>query len=98
MLVPEWKHSVQYTDWATEFSDKLENEEKCRRAVEAATALGVPEVLSPQYLASPQCDELSLVTYLSGFHKQARIILEGSRNYYRKCIQTICLIIRQLER
>ncbi len=56
-------------DWAVAYQDKLENLDKCARCLKTATEHNVPAVLSAQYLASPECDELSLVTYLSGFHK-----------------------------
>ena len=64
-------------DWAIVYGNAVENLDKCERALAAAAAVGVPEVLAAQHLASPECDELSLVTYLSGFQKQVREALEG---------------------
>lgn len=46
--------------------------ENCRRAMELARSrLGVPQVLQPEYLASPHLDELSGMTYLSYFMKES---------------------------
>ena len=36
----------------------------------AKNRLGIPQVLQPQYLASPHLDELSGMTYLSYFMKE----------------------------
>ncbi|XP_066909366.1 filamin-B-like [Halyomorpha halys] len=60
-LMPDWRHLNKY-----------ESIENCRRAMELARSrLGVPQVLQPEYLASPHLDELSGMTYLSYFMKES---------------------------
>ncbi len=51
------------------YGDRLERLDKVRRALDAATRMGVPPVLVAEHVLSEECDELSLITYLSGFHK-----------------------------
>ncbi|XP_014240191.1 filamin-A isoform X2 [Cimex lectularius] len=59
-LLPNWRRLNKY-----------ESTENCRRAMEIAkTRLGVPQLLQPEYLASPHLDELSGMTYLSYFMKE----------------------------
>ena len=52
--------------------------ENCRRAMELAQKhFGIPLVMDPEDLASPDLDELSGMTYLSYFMKE-----EDSPGYY----------------
>lgn len=60
-----------HVDWTITYTAWGEHVGKCSRAIDtASTLLGVPPVLLPAHLAGAHCDELSLVTYISGFHKQ----------------------------
>ncbi len=61
--------SLLVIDWQVVYGDRLETLDKVRRALDAASAMGVPPVLTAEYIISGECDELSFMTYLTGFHK-----------------------------
>ncbi|OWF47629.1 Filamin-A [Mizuhopecten yessoensis] len=76
-LYPTWKSC-----------DKLDRENNCRKAMKLARQqFGIPLILRPEYMASPELDEMSAITYLSYFMKV------GAPGY-NACLQRLQPLVR----
>ncbi|XP_069103934.1 filamin-A-like [Argopecten irradians] len=75
-----------FPDWRS--CDRSDRENNCRKAMKLAKQqFGIPLILRPEYMASPELDEMSAITYLSYFMKV------GAPGY-NSCLQRLQPLVR----